>query len=299
MIRYYILFSVFFCFLSGSCSIGKTSDTAAGQDQSVPVLFPENPKGHLFIIGGGERPDSLMSKYLALGGGEDAKILIVPFASGELVETGEYQEEQFKAMGVKEVSYLNCTEDEIDNPENLARLEGMTAIFFSGGDQNKLTKFLSGTKFLDKIRDIYKEGGVIGGTSAGAAVMSKIMITGEEGPDGEGSGDFKVIKAGNVQTAEGFGFITSAIVDQHFIYRKRENRLISLVIENPGIKAIGIDEATAIIVSPDGRCTVAGQSSVMVFDNKEMRNQSQNAEGYLSASNVDLSIYTAGQSFNL
>lgn len=282
-----------------SCCTAEKKEQLPIVEKSASVLFPENPKGHLFIIGGGERPDSLMMKYLALGGGTDAKILIVPFASGDIVDTGEYQEEQFKAMGCKEVSYINCTKEEIDTEESLGRLEGVTAIFFSGGDQNNLTAYLAGTKFLEKIRDIYKEGGVIGGTSAGAAVMSKIMLTGQEGVNGEGSGDFKVIKAGNVQTADGFGFITSAIVDQHFIYRKRENRLITLVIENPGLKGIGIDEATAIIVAPDGMCTVAGQSAVMLFENDQMTNQPDNEEGYLSAKNIRLSLYTSGESFTL
>lgn len=299
MLKYFILFSLVLSCLFSCGNAEKPTNEAVSQKLKASVLFPENPKGHLFIIGGGERPDSLMTKYLALGGGTEAKVLIVPFASGIIVETGKYQESQFKALGCKEVSYLNCAKEEIDQPENLARLDGVTAIFFSGGDQNKLTDFLEGTEFLNKIRTIYKEGGVIGGTSAGAAVMSKIMITGEEGQNGEGSGDFKVIKTGNVQTALGFGFITSAIVDQHFIYRKRENRLINLVIENPDLKGIGIDEATAIIVSPDGTCTVAGQSGVMVFDNENMQDISKNQEDYLSFKNINLSIYTAGEFFKL
>lgn len=298
MLKYIILFTALTSILYSCNPLEKHSD-AKESETTRTVLFPENTKGHLFIIGGGERPDSLMTKYLALGGGNDAKVLIVPFASGEIVETGTYQETQFKAMGCNKVSYIDCPKEEIDSPESLARLDSVTAVFFSGGDQNKLTAFLKGTKFLDKIIDIYKAGGVLGGTSAGAAVMSRVMITGEEGLNGDGSGDFKVIKAGNVQTAPGFGFITSAIVDQHFIYRKRENRLITLVIENPGLKGIGIDEATAIIVSPNGTCTVAGQSSVMVFDNAQMKNISHNTEEYLSAQNISLSIYTAGQTFNL
>lgn len=299
MLKHIILFASITTVVLLSCCTAEKKEQPLVEVRSTSVLFPENPKGHLFIIGGGERPDSLMTKYLALGGGIEAKILIVPFASGDIVDTGEYQEGQFKAMGCKEVSYINCAKEEIDVEENLARLDGVTAIFFSGGDQNKLTAYLAETKFLEKIRNIYKEGGVIGGTSAGAAVMSKIMLTGQEGINGDGSGDFKVIKAGNVQTAEGFGFITSAIVDQHFIYRKRENRLITLVIENPGLKGIGIDEATAIIVSPDGTCTVAGQSAVMLFENDRMTNQPNNEEGYLSAKNINLSLYTAGESFKL
>ncbi len=299
MIRYctiLVSFAVLTWF--AGCTTGQQKQSPETLE-TASALYPTNPKGHLFIIGGGERPDSLMTKYLALGGGTAAKILIIPFASEDINDTGSYQEGQFKAMGCQEVSYINCVKEEIDDEVNLARLDQVTAVFFSGGDQNKLTAYLAGTKFLEKIRTIYAEGAVIGGTSAGAAVMSKIMLTGQEGLDGTGSGDFKVIKSANVQTAEGFGFITSAIIDQHFIYRKRENRLISLVVENPGLKGIGIDEATAIIVSPDGTCTVTGQSAVMVLENDRMSRQPDNAEGYLSAKNISLSLYTSGESFKL
>jgi cyanophycinase len=264
-------------------------------------LFPHNPKGHLFIIGGGERPDSLMSRFLDLAGGGKARVLVIPFSGSDMDDSGNFQVEQFERIGCEYAGYIKCTKEEVDSPDNLARLDGITAVFFSGGDQNKHTEYLLGTQFLEKIRRIYKDGGVVGGSSAGAAVMSKIMITGKESLEGkDGGGDFKVIKAGNVQTAEGFGFITSAIIDQHFIIRKRQNRLISLVIENPGLKGVGIDESTAIIVAPDGECTVAGESGVMLFENSSMKaNNGKKAGDYLSACSISLSILLKGEKFKL
>lgn len=259
---------------------------------------PGLKEGHLFIIGGGARPDSLMTQFLALGGGSKARVLVVPFASADIDDTGSYQQEQFARLGCASSQYINSTKKLIDSEESLAKLNGVTAVFFSGGDQNRLTEYLQGTKFLAKIREIYKEGGVIGGTSAGAAVMSKIMLTGEEqNVPADDKGDFSYIKQGTVETAEGFGFITSAIVDQHFIIRKRENRLISLVLQHPELKGVGIDEATAIIVSPDGRFRVAGQSQVMVFEPKAAPTVSPT--GYLKTTSLNIQILTAGDTYQL
>ena len=208
----------------------------------------------------------------------------------------------------QEIGKLNLTTDSLGSfsgnfvlPETARpgefELDGVTAVFFSGGDQNRLTDYLQGTKFLAKIREIYKNGGVIGGTSAGAAVMSKIMLTGEEEnvPD-KYKGDFSYIKQGNVQTAEGFGFIDSAIIDQHFIIRKRQNRLISLVLERR-MKGVGIDEATAIIVKPDGSFRVAGQSQVMVFEPEAQPTISPT--GYLKTNSLNVRILTAGDTYQL
>lgn len=258
---------------------------------------PEQKEGHLFIIGGGDRPDSLMAHYMTLAGGRNARVLVVPFASSDIEDTGSYQQEQFARLGCASSAYINSPKKLIDSEESLAKLEGVTGIFFSGGDQNRLTDYLQGTKFLEKIREIYKNGGVIGGTSAGAAVMSKIMLTGEEEnvPD-KYKGDFSYIKRNNVQTADGFGFIDSAIIDQHFIIRKRQNRLISLVLEHQ-IKGIGIDEATAIIVKPDGSFRVAGQSQVMVFEPIDQPTTSPT--GYLKTNSLNVKILTSGDTYQL
>ncbi len=261
-------------------------------------LAGDDVKGHLFIIGGGERPDSLMTHFVELGGGKDAKILIVPYASGDIHDTGQYQRDGFKRMGCTSVEYISVSKEDIETKEALDKLEGVTAVFFSGGDQNRLTDMLLGTKFLEKIKEIYREGGVVGGTSAGAAVMSKIMLTGEEKNVPERrEGDFSYIKRGTVQTAEGFGFVESAIIDQHFIIRKRENRLLSLVLQQPDLVGIGIDEATAIIVNPDHSFKVAGQSQVMVFEPKAP--VATTADGYMKTGSLNIRILTAGDTYQL
>lgn len=287
--RYVLLLLVAAFITTGCFSEDKQNDGNEGT--------PEQKEGHLFIIGGGDRPDSLMTQFLALGGGSKAHVLVVPFASSDIEDTGSYQQEQFARLGCASSQYVNSSKKLIDSEESLAKLDGVTAVFFSGGDQNRLTDYLAGTKFLAKIREIYKNGGVIGGTSAGAAVMSKIMLTGEEEnvPD-KYKGDFSYIKQGNVQTADGFGFIDSAIIDQHFIIRKRQNRLISLVLQYR-MKGIGIDEATAIIVKPNGSFRVAGQSQVMVFEPEAQ--PSVSPTGYLKTNSLTVRILTAGDTYQL
>ena len=289
----YLLFLFVLCACSGIS--GTTLEPSLPED-SGSTSVTVNGKGHLFIIGGGARPDSLMTQFVALGG-DRCKVLVVPYASGDIHDTGSYQVDEFKRIGVKECEYISVDKESIDSEGALAMLDGVTAVFFSGGDQNRLSAMLNGTKFLDKIREIHKSGGVIGGTSAGAAVMSKIMLTGEEmGAPENRSGDFCYIKRGHVVTAEGFGFVTDAIIDQHFIIRKRENRLISILLEHPELKGIGIDEATAIIVNTDGTFKVVGQSQVMVF---EPAGETLITPTGYQKNTITLRLLTAGDTYSL
>ena len=259
----------------------------------------QNGKGHLFIIGGGNRPDYMVEKIIELAGGKDAKIIIIPMASGEPVKTAEYQKKQLENLGAANVDYILCNNETADSPEMIKKLEGTTGIFFSGGDQSRLTEALNGTKFLESIRRIYYEGGVISGTSAGAAVMSKIMITGDELINKDSTDSFFTIQKGNIKTVEGFGFITDAIIDQHFVIRKRLNRLISVVLEHPELPGIGIDESTAILVNPDNTFQVIGERQVIIFDATNASGIRTNDSCLLSAKNMKMHILISGDKYDL
>ncbi|GAB1374916.1 hypothetical protein MASR1M46_18040 [Bacteroidales bacterium] len=126
-------------------------------------------KGTLVIEGGGDRIEVILKTIIDYSGGENSKVLVVPFASGVAEETGIKQSEEFRVLGCKSADYIFCEKDSIDSPSSLAKLDGVTAIFFSGGDQVVLSAYLEGTKFLEKIREIYKNGGVVSGTSAGGS----------------------------------------------------------------------------------------------------------------------------------
>jgi cyanophycinase len=139
----------------------------------------------------------------------------------------------------------------------------------------------------------------MGGTSAGAAVMSRIMITGNELIHKDTLNPFVSIMKGNVETVEGVGFLENVIIDQHFIKRKRLNRLISVVLEHPASPGVGIDEATAIIVHPGGTCEVVGEGTVVVLDARRATKIRTDAAGHLAARNIIMSIYRAGEKFSI
>ncbi|MCK9280702.1 MAG: cyanophycinase [Melioribacteraceae bacterium] len=265
---------------------------------TLSVNAQDKSKGNLFIIGGGNREDAVMERFVKLAGGTDSKIVIIPIASGYPMEAVELHTTQMKRIGCKHIDFLIFDRATADDPENLKKLEGVKGIFFGGGDQNILSKALLGTKLLDLIKNVYYSGGVVGGTSAGAAVMSEIMITGDELINKDSSRSFITIQKNNVQTAEGFGFVKNGIIDQHFIIRKRANRLISVLLEHPALLGIGIDEQTVAIIRPDNKLEAYGESTIMIFDAAKAKNIKTNSDGLLSASDIKMHILQSGQIFD-
>lgn len=269
-------------------------------------LFPSTgektrvgPNGHLVIIGGGHRDSLLMVKFVELAGGVNSKFLIIPNASGEPDQTGKALIKEFEGYGCKNVEYITFTRELANSDSLINACKDLKGIYFSGGDQVRHTNALLGTKFLSLIKELYHKGAALGGTSAGAAVMSRVMITGEEKINKDKDQIFNTIMPGNVETLEGFGFMENVVVDQHFILRKRLNRLISVCLENPSLLGIGIDEETAIIVSPDNTFEVMGNRTVMIIDPTETKNIKTNPEGLFSAENIGVSILQSGQVFDM
>jgi cyanophycinase len=255
--------------------------------------------GNLFIIGGGKRPPVLITKIVELAGGASGSIVIIPMASGSPESTAEYQKSQFLQAGIQSADYILFDRISVDSKKNLDKVEQAKAVFFSGGDQRRLTALLMGTQLLAKIKDLYLNGGLIAGTSAGAAVMSSIMITGDELLNPDTTRKFISIRKSNIKTSEGLGFITSAIIDQHFIKRKRHNRLISLVLENPELLGIGIDESTAIWVSPDGIFEVIGDNAVIIYDASAVKNPEYSPAGLLGGYDIKMHIMLNTDKFDL
>ena len=223
-------------------------------------------KGHLFIIGGGDRPASLTQQFIALAERAWGKIVVFPMASATPAESGAGQVKEFLELGAKNAEFHILTHDQAMKPEAAEILNGAGGVYFTGGDQIRVTQALLGTPVQAKLLEIYEKGAVIGGTSAGAAIMSEVMITGDEKTKPKAGQEFSILKADNVITVPGLGFIKTAIVDQHFATRKRHNRLISLVAEHPKLVGIGIDESTAIVVNQDGTFDVVGEKDVVVYD---------------------------------
>ncbi len=257
-------------------------------------------KGHLVIIGGGERTTAIMKHFVDLAGGPGrAKIIVIPLASSEPEQTGKDYVAEFHGLGVTDVRALIPTRAEAMAESTSATLSGVTGVFFSGGDQVFITRVIVGTPLQKKLHSLYHAGAVIGGTSAGAAIMSRVMITGDELINKDSSNIFVSILKGNVQTIEGLGFLDNVIIDQHFVKRKRLNRLISVVLENPTLPGIGIDESTALIVKPGGTAEVMGEGTAVVLDPRKARNIHTDPHGNLAARNITTHIFSTGESFDL
>ena len=260
------------------------------------------PAGSLFIIGGGVRPVSMMRAYIDLCGGADAPVVIVPFASTIPVEQGERMKQELWSLGCTHATVLDCT----FASSSVDEMRSAAGIYFAGGDQSRLRDFLMGTPALAAIREAYGRGAVVGGTSAGAAVMSRVMLSGNEllnpgivsPEDGDNTEAFSRIQLGNIETTEGFGFLEGCVVDHHFVRRKRENRLISVVLEHPQLLGIGIDESTAIVVSAGG-FDVLGESCVIVLDAAHATDVGSGRGGSLRCVGLTMHVLTEGQRFDL
>jgi cyanophycinase len=225
------------------------------------------PKGYLFIIGGGDRPAGMMKRFVDLASGfGSGKIIVFPMASSEPAETGARLVAEFQGLGARHVECHILTREQALAEDSPRILDGAGGVFFSGGDQSLQMAVLRGTPVHRALLALYEQGCVMAGTSAGAAVMSEVMITGEERRKVEEGHEFEVLQAEDIVTAEGLGFIKTAIIDQHFVTRKRHNRLISLIAEMPQLLGIGIDEETAIIVGPEEVFEVIGSRNVVVYD---------------------------------
>jgi len=205
------------------------------------------------------------------GGNGQARIVVFAMASADGAASGEEKARDLRALGATAVNVFVTREQA--NTDSVARLlDGATGVWFGGGDQSRLTRALRGTLTERAVRARYRAGAVVGGTSAGAAVMSARMITGDERrrggarPPRDSSDAFLTIDRDNVAVDSGFALLGGVIVDQHFVRRKRHNRLVSLVLEHPERLGVGIDESTALVVEPSGRWRVAGASVAVVYD---------------------------------
>ena len=215
----------------------------------------------LIIVGGHEdkNGEKLILRAIAerVGSG---RLVIATVASGMPEKQYEEYEQIFRGLGVRHVYKLEVESREDAKSEKALRvLDDTTAIFFTGGDQVKITSQLGCSPLCERMQKIYESGGTIAGTSAGASVMSETMMVGGNGEESPRIG-------GSLKLAPGLGFIRGIIVDQHFAERGRIGRLLGAVSQNPRILGVGIDENTAVIVERDRKFTVLGEGGVTILD---------------------------------
>lgn len=252
-------------------------------------------QGKLVIIGGGGRPDALVDRMIKESGLDQSGYgIILPMSSSEPDSAIYYSGKQFIDKGIKHIYGLDFVKNEVLSPSKVDSLRHAQMIYISGGDQNRFMDIVANTAIEKAIHECYANGGLIAGTSAGAAVMSKLMITGNElkYPDRT----LRNIEAENVEIGTGLGMLTNVIIDQHFVKRSRYSRLISTVIEHPTMLGIGIDEATAILVK-GSTAEVIGDSQIIVLKNPK---HSKNRHGaILGAHDLQLNVYLPGEQFKL
>lgn len=255
-------------------------------------------KGILLIIGGNEDKTEecrILRKFIALSGGRSAKIAILTTATELPMEVGTEYKVLFELFGAKEVDTVHIADRmqafDRHTAENIARYTGM---FFTGGDQLRLTSILGGSVVDQAIKENFMRGGVIAGTSAGASVMSHTMIVGGDSSE--------TPKKATISMAEGMGLLDKVVIDQHFAQRGRINRLLAVVAQNPNVIGIGIDEDTALIVDGEGKCQVTGSQTVTIVDGRQIvhSNISESSRfDPLAITNVTLHILPDGFGYDL
>jgi len=220
----------------------------------------------LIIIGGHEdrTADKVILGEIArrIGSGKlVVSTVAVPSEPNGLFE--EY-EKAFRALGVKHLFNLAInTREEATRESKLRILDDAVGVFFTGGDQVKITSQIGDTPIFRRIQEIYDNGGLIAGTSAGASVMSETMLV-------EGGDEQSHVIGASVRMAPGLGLLSGVIIDQHFMERGRVGRLIGAVAQNPKNLGVGIDEQTAIVVERGNAFYVLGSGAVYVIDGSEV-----------------------------
>jgi cyanophycinase len=260
---------------------------------------PARP-GPLLAIGGAEDKlgkRTVLSEFVRLAGGPDARIAVVPTASSLGPEIIEVYDALFRRLGAREVVAARPeSREDADDPAFVNLLDDVTGIFMTGGNQLKLSAMVNGTAFGEAIRAAHLRGVTVGGTSAGASIQSSHMVA-------FGSGG-TTPKQRMTQLAAGLGLVEGCVIDQHFAQRNRYGRLLSCVAQSPSLLGIGVDEDTAAIVTKeDGRelMSVAGRGAVTVFDGRHVVSNAHEARhtAPLLASGVMLHVLPAGSVFDL
>lgn len=260
-------------------------------------MVASETRRQLVIIGGAEDKEGdsqILREFVRRAGGTKAKIVIMTAATELPREVGENYIRVFERLGAEQVRIIDTeTRDDASSSTALEAVKKATGIFFTGGDQARITSILKDTQLDVEIHKRFSEGIVVAGTSAGAAVMPDKMIV--EG-DSQTNARLEIVDMG-----PGLGFLPGVVIDQHFSQRGRLGRLISALIQEPAVLGFGIDENTAMVVT-DSHIEVIGEGSVTIVDESEATHNNMNEilkdEG-LAICGAKLHILPHGYKFDL
>ncbi|MDO9456998.1 cyanophycinase [Nocardioides sp.] len=265
------------------------------------------PSGPLMIIGGAEdklRRRTILKEFVTASGGPEARIAVVPTASSLGPEVVEVYDALFRREGAAEVVAIRPeSREDAHDPDLVKKLDDVTGIFMTGGNQLKLSAIVCGTPLGDEIVAARERGVVIAGTSAGASIQSSHMVA--------FGGPGATPKQRMTQVAAGLGLLESSVIDQHFDQRNRYGRLLMIVAQSPQLLGIGVDEDTAAVVEafpagtddqPDHEVLrVLGRGAVTIMDPARITTNAFEARrsSPILASGVVLHVLPAGSAFDL
>lgn len=256
-----------------------------------------NSIGRLVIIGGAEDKEgdcSILKEVVRLAGACEARLLVLTAATSEPQQVGALYRHIFTRLGAAEVGVIDVSHRlQAEDPMLVRLLHDCSGVFFTGGDQLRITSLIGGTALFHALVAAYRRGVVIAGTSAGASVMSSTMII-----DGSGEQEPSV---GAVRLAAGLNLVSDVVIDQHFAQRGRLGRLLAAVAQNPYVLGIGIDENTAVVVDgPDFKVIGTGTVSVLDGQHIAFTNVSEvSPQSALALAEIRLHVLPKGYIFNL
>ncbi len=273
---------------------------AASSDREVMATTPERGpyrRGPVMVVGGHEDHAGarrVLRAFVALAGGGRARIAVVATAAGDPAAVAAGYAAAFRRLGARAVGLCIADRGEAAEPDVVATLDASTGVFFTGGDQLRITAVLGGTAAEGALRGVHARGGVIAGTSAGASAMSSTMIVG-------GRSDASPRRQ-SVRMAPGLGLLPGLVIDQHFAQRGRLSRLLVALGQNPALLGIGVDEDTAFTVDASGLLTVTGSATVTVLDGRGVRLTSASEaelDEAVTLTGVALHVLAEGYGFDL
>jgi cyanophycinase len=255
-------------------------------------------KGSLIIIGGHEDKQGdreILHEVARKASGSRGSLVIITAATQHPTEVAEEYTSLFRDLGVKQIEVQDIrSREDARQDEAVRKLAGANVVFFTGGDQLRITSQISDSPMFRCLQEIFERGATIAGTSAGAAAMPETMLI-----SGPSDTSHRVSALG---MAPGLGLIEGVVIDSHFAERGRFGRLLGAVAQNPKNLGLGIDEDTAVVVQRGERFHVIGSGGVHVFDGADVTYSSlseRQPEGVLSVFDVRVHVLAAGDCFNL
>lgn len=201
---------------------------------------------------------------------EKSRIEILPTASTEPKESAQDYEDAFRRLGCDNIGVINISKrSEACDEEMVEKLRNADVLMVTGGDQMRLTSILGGTPFLDLLLEkYYHEDFIYAGSSAGAAGASNNMVF-------QGLSEVSLFK-GKVRVTSGLGLINNAIIDTHFVTRGRIGRLLQIIVANPRLLGIGLEENAALLITEGNKMEAVGPGMTMIIDGRDIKDSNFN-----------------------